>query len=313
MDTVDLSSDSVCHVALPAEEMLRRHGKTFAFASAFLSPLHRRRAAALYGFCRYVDDLADEATNPAQNRGALISLWQALAERQPRSNISNAMLELMAETCMPDEPVISLLQGMISDLGKVRIATEEELIHYSYQVAGTVGVMMCHVLDADIEAARPFAINLGIGMQLTNIARDVMEDAANDRRYLPSDWVGDLTPKEILANNSQHQGLLSHGVKRLLTLAEQYYERAHEGLIYLPWRARLAIFLASRLYRHIGIKIANNNGYRPSLERAHLTKWDKIFWGTKYLLLEAGPLLREPVSLPTPTATFLPGQRSEIL
>ena len=101
---------------------------------------------------------------------------------------------------LPKLVIISLIDGLLGDQEIVLIKNEFELLRYCYRVAGTVGILMCNVLDCDETDAIDYAIDLGIAMQLTNIARDILEDAQMGRRYLPESWVGDVTPEEIVSN-----------------------------------------------------------------------------------------------------------------
>ena len=140
---------------------------------------------------------------------------------------------------------------------------EEELIRYSYHVAGTVGIMMCDALKCDNILAKSFAIDLGIAMQLTNIARDVLEDAKMGRRYLPGTWIQNITPKEIVlaakTNDLKKIHIVSKGIKKLLILAEQYYLSGEKGFNFLPFNTRIAISVASGVYREIGVQLENKN------------------------------------------------------
>ena len=140
---------------------------------------------------------------------------------------------------------------------------EEELIRYSYHVAGTVGIMMCDALKCDNVLAKSFAIDLGIAMQLTNIARDVLEDAKMGRRYLPGSWVQNIPPKEIVlaakTNDLKKIHIISKGIKKLLILAEQYYLSGEKGFTFLPFNTRVAISVASGVYREIGVQLENEN------------------------------------------------------
>jgi phytoene synthase len=242
--------------ALDARAVLRRHGRTFAFASHLLGAVHADRAATLYAFCRYVDDLADYAPDPDTARAALAAVSRALAKGRPDGPATAAMLALQAETQMPMAPALALVAGVASDLEPVRMPDEAALVRYAWSVAGTVGLMMCPVLDVHDPRAAPFAVDLGIAMQLTNIARDVGDDARLGRRYLPANWVGDLAPADIAAPNDHQQATLREGTRRTLALAERYYASGESGLGFLPWRARLAILAAARMYRAIGERIA---------------------------------------------------------
>ena len=125
-------------------------------------------------------------------------------------------------------------------------------MRYCYRVAGTVGLMMCRILDVGADAAAPHAIDLGMAMQLTNICRDVAEDAAANRRYLPATLVGEIEPRRLVAPDGAIERRVRRAVATLLDHADRYYESGERGLAYLPLRARGSILAAARLYRAIG-------------------------------------------------------------
>jgi len=239
-----------------ARSVLRKQGRTFHLASRLLGAAHAERAAVLYGFCRHVDDLADESGDAMAARAALDVVRRSLCARHAQDPWTAALLALQAQTGMSLAPAHSLLDGVQSDLSPVRLADEASLVRYAYQVAGTVGVMMCAVLDVRDPRATPFAIDLGIAMQLTNIARDVGTDARMGRRYLPASWIGDVPACDIAAPDAALQRELRGATRRLLRLADRYYASGEAGLAFLPLRARLAILAAGRMYRAIGGQIA---------------------------------------------------------
>jgi phytoene synthase len=249
------------------EAVLRHHGRSFHFASRLLGAHHAARTARLYAFCRYVDDLADEADAPAQAQAELTELRRALVAGHTGHPITADFLALAHDTGMPLEPALALIDGVRWDVAGTAIADEGELLRYAYAVAGTVGVMMCDVLDVDAPAARPHAVDLGIAMQLTNIARDVGEDARAGRRYLPTTWVGPVAPDAIAAPDAALQPELRAAIARTLALAEPYYASGEAGLIYLATRPRCAIRVAARLYHAIGDRIAAR-GYAGWRDRA---------------------------------------------
>ncbi len=287
-----------------AREVLRRHGRTFHFASHLLGPRHTERAATLYAFCRHVDNLADDADDPAAARRALAAVANALRTGQPHDPWTAAMLSLQASTGMATAPALDLVAGVCSDLDPVRIEDEAALVRYAYQVAGTVGKMMCAVLDVEDPRAYPFAVDLGIAMQLTNIARDVGEDARMGRRYLPSSWIGDAEPADIAAPDPALQLALSAGTQRLLALAERYYASGESGLGFLPPRARLAILAAARMYRAIGGHIAAS-GYRSWDQRAVIGSAAKSGYLAEALLSFAvSPRLHRRTAVHDPSLQF---------
>jgi len=156
----------------------------------------------------------------------------------------------------------------------VRMADEAELLRYCYRAAGTVGLMMCRVLDAPEPAAAAHAVDLGIAMQLTNLCRDVAADARMGRRYLPASLVGDIAPDALIEPSPALQPTLRAAVARLLTLAETYYASGEAGLPFLPVRARAGILVAGRVYRAIGHRLtACEHAYWEG--RAFVPDWRK--------------------------------------
>ena len=171
------------------EELLARAGKSFHLAGKFLPSDRRDAATQLYAFCRGLDDLADESGDAAQIEAVATAL-----ENRDRSN-PLAALYLTLENPDP-APAIALARALHDDTGPTQIADERALLRYCHGVAGTVGLMMARVLGATDPAAAWHAIDLGIALQLTNIARDTREDADHGRRYLPASWL-DLPPASI--------------------------------------------------------------------------------------------------------------------
>jgi len=146
--------------------------------------------------------------------------------------------------------------------------------------------MMCAVLDVRDPRAKPFAIDLGIAMQLTNIARDIGEDARMGRRYLPASWLGDVPAEDIATPGLALQRELSGATRRLLGLADRYYASGEAGLAFLPLRARLAILAAARMYRAIGARIAAS-GYQTWDRRAVVGPAAKAGYTAQALLVFA--------------------------
>ncbi len=283
MTAVAADRTAVRDVPVAARAVLRRHGRTFFFASHLLGTRHAARAATLYAFCRHVDDLGDDAGDPPAARAALAAVSHALQTGRANDPWTASMLSLQARIGLPVGPALELVAGVTSDLDAVRMPDEAALIRYAYQVAGTVGLMMCAVLDVHETRAHPFAIDLGIAMQLTNIARDVGEDARMDRRYLPASWIGDVEPEAIAAPDTALQRTLCDATRRLLALADRHYGSAESGFGFLPARARLAILTAARTYRAIGSRVAAN-GYRSWDQRAVVGSTAKAGHAAKALL-----------------------------
>jgi phytoene desaturase len=240
--------------------VLAYHGKSFHWAGRFLPQAQFNNASLLYAFCRHVDDLADEASDSAEAKTCLNQLRQDLWSNQPEQPLNKMFRELMERQQLEQRWVESLIDGVLSDLGKVRLQTKEELLCYAYRVAGTVGLMMAQVLGCHDPQALAFATDLGIAMQLTNIARDVHEDAQRGRLYLPQQWLGSetVTADQLVDGNQHSRQAAEKAVKRLLDLAELYYRSGYQGMRYLPMRVRLGILTARSLYRAIGDDIYPN-------------------------------------------------------
>lgn len=234
------------------EEILARAGKSFHLAGKFLPAERRAAATQLYAFCRGLDDLADESGDAAQ-----IEAVAAALEKNDR-NHPLAALYLSLENADP-APAIALARALSHDTGPVAINSESELLRYCHGVAGTVGLMMARTLGATAPAAAWHAIDLGIALQLTNIARDTREDADHGRRYLPSTWV-DLPPASVRSEPE----LVHQGALRALSLADSYYASGMAGLVYLPPESRRGIHIAATVYREIGNELRRQGAHRPT-------------------------------------------------
>ncbi len=251
-----------------ALKILAKNGKSFYWASCLLGRQMATDAAELYSLCRLLDDIADgdidgldRKTGTQRLRYIRRQLTQIDAGKIP-DRPDPALLKympVMNRRQIPVMPLIHLLDGLLLDYPAILVKDEAELVAYAYHVAGAVGLLMCPVLGCENRTAFRFAVDMGIGMQLTNIARDILEDARMGRRYLPESWAGQLSPDQIIAcaqaPESQDYKQIQAAVDRLLTLADQYYESGRLGLGFLPVRARYGIAVAADVYRAIGTRL----------------------------------------------------------
>ena len=237
------------------QAILKTHGRSFYWASVFLPVDTRERAAALYGFCRRVDDAVDEAPDEETANENIVEMERLLVANKDVRNDYSALFAELRQCGLGMAPAQQLLLGVKSDLDEVKVRDEEELLLYCYRVAGTVGLMMCPVLNVRESTAWGYAIDLGIAMQLTNICRDVLEDAGNGRIYLPQSWFETPLSAGEIVTGSHRSDEISNNVLRALNTAESHYQSAIEGLVFIPSRTRLAICIALTLYREIGRKI----------------------------------------------------------
>jgi phytoene synthase len=257
--------------------------KTF-YLGALLLPYHKRRAMwAVYSFCRYTDDLVDDA--PAM---ATTELTRRLEDwdEQTRLHMAGqvhvkdaphmlAWSHTVATFQITPQPPLELIEGCRMDLAKQRYENFEELRLYCYRVASTVGLMAAQIIGYNNSVALDYAIDLGIAMQLTNILRDVGEDAQNGRIYIPLEDIHRFgySQAELLAGivNPSFIELM----KFQITRARRYYQQALPGIEYLNEDSRLSIAVAANLYSRILDMIERNN-YDVFKRRAYVPTLQKL-------------------------------------
>ena len=256
--------------------VLSKRARTFRLAALALPADARDDAAVLYAFCRAADDAADDAADPEVGRRDLDDLERGLEGSGPA--VATAVARLHRERGVSLDAARELIAGVRSDIGVVRIADDAALLSYAYLVAGTVGVMMCPLLGVHDPAAQRYAADLGRAMQITNICRDVAEDAARGRVYLPAARLeaAGLSTASIL-DGSADRSALRAVLTALLARADLLYASGDRGFSFLPARARLAVILASRLYRAIGLELLRGGG-DPFRGRAFVPAWRKLLW-----------------------------------
>ncbi len=255
-----------------------RHGSRSFFAASLLLPRRvRGPATALYAFCRQADDAIDEG---ADRRLALERLGERLdaayAGAPESTPVDRAFAATVAAFAIPKALPAALIEGLSWDVQGRCYDNVEALMEYAARVAGAVGVMMALVMGVRSPEALARAADLGVAMQLTNIARDVGEDARAGRLFLPLDWLAEagIDPAVFLAN-PQLSSDLSRLVQKLLVEAEILYRRAQAGISMLPFGSRLGISAAHRIYAAIGGKIAGS-GYDPITRRARVGNAEKL-------------------------------------
>lgn len=290
--------------------VIRTGSLSFHTASKLLPASVRDPALALYAFCRLADDEVDEGDHKAR---AVLSLRDRLDEvyaGTPRNAPEDrAFAAIVDEFEMPRALPEALLEGLAWDASERQYQTLSGVIDYSARVASAVGAMMCvlmRVRDADALAR---ACDLGVAMQLTNISRDVGEDARAGRLYLPLDWIEEagLTPAQFMAQAAA-TGDTQRMVQRLLAEARRLYIRSEAGISALPLEARTGIFAARYVYAGIGSEV-KRNGFDSVTMRAHTSKWQKLGWVMRSGLRAAGTVVmpQSPViyAAPLPEVQFL--------
>ncbi len=251
--------------------MLRGGSRTFFAAARVLPRWVHEPATALYAFCRVADDVIDGAGG-ADNLGALYErLDRAYAGRPLPMPADRALAYVVEEHAIPRAVPAALLEGFAWDAQGRRYDNLGELYDYAARVAGTVGAMMAALMDVRAPHIVARACDLGVAMQLTNIARDVGEDARNGRIYLPLDWLREagITPEGFLAK-PHFSPPLGRVVQRLLHAADVLYARADAGIAQLPLSCRPGIGAARRLYAEIGREV-ERAGCDSVSRRAHVS------------------------------------------
>lgn len=233
--------------------LLANGSRTFAAASRLLPRGLRASATALYAFCRVADDAIDlEGDATALPR--LQERLDALCDGQPQPFAPDrAFAEVVRRHAIPRALPQALLEGFAWDARGRRYEDLSALVQYAARVAGSVGAMMALLMGTRSSAAVARACDLGVAMQLTNIARDVGEDARNGRLYLPLDWMREagLDPEAWLAQ-PRHDGALAAVVARLLRVADDLYTRSAAGIALLPRGCRPSMHAARLMYAEIG-------------------------------------------------------------
>jgi phytoene synthase len=286
--TQELNPDVVAQ----STEVLALHGRSFRLASHFLPKASRHDAAVVYAFCRLVDDLADEADSAVTALKDLNQVRDELHGRSDSRPLLTAFLSVLDRCSIDVRAADHLIDAVLSDLEEVRVADDEAFLKYCYGVAGTVGLMMCGVLGVTESRAHAHAIDLGIGMQITNICRDVREDAEMGRVYLPALRLKAAgTSQEDLIKGNADPEAVAAVVRDLLDLAETYYNSATHGLHYIPFRPRGAIVIASRVYRAIGLRLLRLHQGNALIGRTVVPKIERFIWVVRGAFASFSPVI----------------------
>ena len=235
---------------MTTKNYLSIYAKSFNWSGFFLPKKIYFKCSVLYDFCRTIDNIADQNVDLEIKKKELEEFKKKFEEKNKSDSVIKNMWDLMNERNISKKIVDDLFDGVNSDLKKeVIIKTEKELLNYSYRVAGTVGLMMAKIFGVKKKESLQRAIDLGIAMQLTNIARDVVEDEKKNRTYLIKE------SKDTFLN-----------IKNTILKADTFYDSSFEGIKDIPLTCRFSIIVARRVYRHIGVKI---------LEKKNISNYQK--------------------------------------
>lgn len=276
-----------------AERSIALGSKSFAAAARLFDPATRRSAVLLYAWCRHCDDVIDgqQAGHdavplaPELARRRLLELQAETDAACHGAQVSQPAFAALREVArlhrIPTHEPFDLLAGFAQDVAGQRYRSLEDTLGYCYHVAGVVGLMMARVMGVREPAVLDRACDLGLAMQLTNIARDIVDDAKVGRCYLPTHWLEELgIPSRGLAD-AQHRQALALLAQRLVDHAEAYYASAQAGLAALPWRSAWAVATAAVVYRQIGMKVrrAGTRAWDGRLSTSKLEKLAAVLTG----------------------------------
>jgi len=217
------------------QSLIAKHAKSFSWAGFFLSKETFRKCSVLYDFCRTVDDIVDEDDHLDSKKKKFLEFKSEFKNKKFSNNIIKNIHKLLDKEGISHKIVNDLFDGVGSDLkDEVNLNTKKDFLIYSYQVAGTVGLMMAKILKVNDEQSLRCAVDLGVAMQLTNITRDVVEDKKRNRAYIKADF---------------------NSISQTIFLANIFYQSSFPAIKNIPIFSRFAILVARRIYKRIGYEI----------------------------------------------------------
>ncbi len=285
--SLDLSDPGLAAAYAAAAAIIQAKAHSFHLASRFLPADKRRAVTVLYAFYRTVDDICDEGTAPAAALGEWRAWLEAGASAADDEPLRRLLGTVVTHYSVPTGYLLDLLDGVCSDLQPRQLQSYAELRHYCYQVAGTVGLVMAHVLGVRHERAFAMACELGMAMQLTNIIRDVGEDLERGRIYLPAQEMAQfgLSAADLRTRQATpaFRALMAFQISR----ARASYRHGLAGVHLLTPNCQLAIALAGRLYAAI-LRRVEVQRYDVFGQRAHTTRLEKAALAAR-VCLELAP------------------------
>jgi phytoene synthase len=217
------------------QSLISKHAKSFNWAGFFLSKETFRKCSILYDFCRIIDDIADDDGQLDSKKKKFLEFKLEFKNKNFSNNIIKNIHRLLEEESISHKIVNDLFDGVESDLkNEVNLNTKKDLLIYSYQVAGTVGLMMAKILKVKNQQSLRCAVDLGVAMQLTNISRDVIEDNKKNRSYIKADF---------------------NSIRKTIFLADIFYQSSFPAIKNIPILSRFSILVARRIYKRIGYEI----------------------------------------------------------
>jgi len=240
-------------------DLLSKHARSFYWAGFFLSKKTYNKCSILYDFCRTLDDIADNEIDLEIKKKIFSDFKSSFLKKKYNNPIIKKIWNLLEQENISPKVVYDLFDGVESDLrNEIRISNKNDLFIYSYRVAGTVGLMMSKILKVEDKQSIRGAVDLGIAMQLTNIARDVVEDKKRNRSYISHDF---------------------NSIRETIRIADAFYDSAFPAIKAIPFSFRFSIIVARRVYRKIGyniLKQKNITNYNNA-GKIYVSNLSKIF------------------------------------
>lgn len=259
-----------------AEKITSRHSKSFYFASGLLPEEKRSAVRALYAFCRTVDDIVDESSDSA--RDTQLDYWRRMIETASFADddlVAAAWADTLTRYHIPRHYALQLIDGVARDLFQARYQTFEELATYCYGVASTVGLMSMYIIGFENNDAVPYAIKLGVALQMTNILRDVGQDYKNGRLYLPREELVFYGIQEADIDAGRVTDHWRQFMQFQIERTRQLYRESWAGVKLLEREGQLAVGAASVFYQGILDEIERSD-YDVFSRRASLNAWGKL-------------------------------------
>ena len=258
-----------------AEKITSQHSKSFYLASGLLPEEKRSAVRALYAFCRTVDDIVDESNVDQEGQ---LDYWRKMVETDSFADndlVAAAWADTLSRYHIPRHYALQLIDGVARDLSQARYQTFDELATYCYGVASTVGLMSMYIIGFKNNEAVPYAIKLGVALQMTNILRDVGEDYRNGRLYLPREELAFYGIQESDIAERRNTDHWCQFMAFQIERTRQLYEESWAGVKMLEREGQLAIGAASVFYQGILERIEKSN-YDVFSRRASLSALEKV-------------------------------------
>lgn len=300
LSPVDAEAEILDHAYDYCARVTKTHSQTFFKASGLLPPEKRRSVRALYAFCRATDDLIDE-THGAAHAQQVLDGWHgrlSYPHAAAHDPVPLAWADAQARHGIPRGYADQLIAGVARDLTQQRYASFPELAEYCYGAASTVGLMSMHIIGFASHAALPYAVKLGVALQLTNILRDVGEDWRSGRLYLPLDELAGFGLGEADIAAGRVDGRWRAFMRFQIERVRRLYDAAMPGIALLDADGRFAIAAAASLYRAILGDIEAHD-YDVFRRRARVDSWGKlrrlpgIWWQSRVLTASSDHAISE--------------------